>query len=59
MTELTAADLAVMPEARAWVADCQWADGDSCEELSDATIKAGVDRHYDGGWAGFVASCQA
>jgi hypothetical protein len=47
----------IMPEARAWVADCQWADGDTCELLSDAAIRAGIDRHYDGGWAGFVASC--
>jgi hypothetical protein len=47
----------VMAEARAWVADCTWADGDTCEYLSDDTIRHGIERHYEGGWAAFIASC--
>jgi hypothetical protein len=50
-------DSDVMAEARGWVADCQWADGDSGEHLSDATIQRGIERHYDGGWIAFVRSC--
>jgi hypothetical protein len=40
-------------DARAWVADCAWADDTAC--LPDAAIVRGVARHYDGGWAGFLA----
>ena len=50
----------VMAEARAWVDDCQWGEGEAMGSeagLSDATIRRGIDRHYAGGWAGFVASC--
>jgi hypothetical protein len=44
---------AQVTEARAWVADCMWADDTA--SLPDAAIVAGVQRHYDGGWAGFLA----
>lgn len=40
-------------DARAWAADCTWAD--DTESLPDAAIVRGVARHYDGGWAAFVA----
>jgi hypothetical protein len=40
-------------DARAWVADCTWLDDTSA--LPDAAIVAGVQRHYEGGWAGFLA----
>jgi hypothetical protein len=39
-------------DARAWVADCLWAD--DTEHLSDAAIVRGVATHYDGGWRAFV-----
>lgn len=42
-------------DARAWVADCTWVeDGEELKHLSDEEIRAGVERNYDGGWAGFV-----
>lgn len=47
--------------ARGWVADCGWADladGDVAD-LSDVQIVAGVNRHYAGGWAAFVAAERA
>jgi len=41
-------------DARAWVADCTWLDDTSA--LPDAAIVAGVQRHYEGGWAGCLAA---
>jgi hypothetical protein len=44
-------------EARWWVADCLWADltdGD-VDTLPVLALVRGVDRHYAGGWQGFVA----
>lgn len=43
----------LITEARGWVADCEWQD--ETNHLTDAQIKAGVNRHYVGGWAQFVA----
>ena len=48
-----AADL--MAEARAWLADLEWADEPDFAAMSDERIRAGVQRHYGGGWAGFAA----
>lgn len=47
-----------LQEARCWIADCDWADDDLDPwGLSDEEVRAGVGRHYVGGWAGFVADC--
>lgn len=50
---LTAAEIA---EARAWIADCMWADlePEDIAELSDAVVISGVARFFDGGLAAFV-----
>ena len=45
----------LMSEARGWLADLEWADEPDFAAMSDERIRRGVDRHYDGGWAGFVA----
>lgn len=49
---------ALMSEARAWVADCEWAeDAEDVAALPDAAIRAGVARHYAGGWEAFARDC--
>jgi hypothetical protein len=45
-----------LADARAWVADCTWLDDTS--GLGDAAIVAGVQRHYEGGWAAFLADAR-
>jgi hypothetical protein len=41
--------------AREWVADCQWLEEpEDLEELEPERVRAGVEKHYAGGWAGFV-----
>lgn len=40
--------------ARDWVTDCDWKDNDHLDGYSDEDIVRGVNRHYDGGWSGFV-----
>jgi hypothetical protein len=44
-------------EARAWLADLEWADEPDFSVMTDEQIWRGVNRHYDGGWAGFTADC--
>lgn len=47
---------------RSWVKDCQWADvpeESDVDEMSDAEIIAGVNRHYDGGVHQFMMDCEA
>ena len=44
----------LMTEARGWIADCEWADDFDVDALTAEQIRRGIDRHYDGGWAGFV-----
>lgn len=45
--------------AREWVADCVWIeDPEDIEEMTDAQILAGVERHYDGGLAQFIADAE-
>lgn len=46
--------LDLIREARSWIADC-FEDVDVAE-LSDAEVRSGVQRHYEGGWAAFVAA---
>ena len=48
---------ALRARARSWVADCVWADLET-DDLTDAALRAGIERHYDGGWAGFLADCE-
>lgn len=54
-SKLTAEQLT---EARAWIAECLWAD--MCEEdiaeLTDRRVERGIARHFGGGIAGFVAT---
>ena len=45
----------LISEARAWLADLEWADEPDFAAMTDEQIRRGVQRHYDGGWAGFVA----
>jgi len=56
-------DLAARPreavrDARAWLLDCEWAEGeDAVEEiqvLNALGIIMAVERHYDGGWKAFL-----
>jgi len=44
---------AELTEARAWIADCEWADDTT--DLTDAEVVRGIAYHYDGGWAGFIS----
>ena len=40
----------VLCEARGWVGDCAWREEpQELDELPDAAILAGLDRHYAGG----------
>jgi hypothetical protein len=46
----------VLSAARGWIADNVWediADEGDVADLSDAEVVAGIQRHCDGGWAGF------
>jgi len=45
----------LIKEARAWLADLEWADEPDFAAMTDEQIKRGVSRHYDGGWAGFAS----
>lgn len=45
----------LIAEARAWISDCEWADGVDPAALTDDEVWGGIERHYSGGWAGFVA----
>lgn len=49
----------VYAEAYAWIADCHWADllGEEVPDLTFTQVRRGIDRHYEGGWWAFVASC--
>jgi hypothetical protein len=48
---LKSASAEMMAEARGWLEDCF---DDLPGDLSDAEVVKGVNRHYDGGWAGFA-----
>ena len=51
----TMATPAQLTEARGWISDCQWADIADDSEVSDRQVVRGVQRHYAGGWIGFLA----
>ncbi len=44
-------------EMRDWISDCTWGDLDpeEIDDLPDEAVVRGVDTHYDGGVAGFLA----
>ena len=43
----------LLKEARGWIADCfEYTDVDP-DSLTDQAVRRGIDRHYEGGWAGF------
>jgi hypothetical protein len=44
----------VIADMRGWIGDCQWADVDQVEDLTDAEVIAGVEAHYEGGVHQFV-----
>lgn len=55
--EIQRLDPDLIRAARAWVADCSWAELNSDEDvadLSDAEIIRGIQRHYAGGLAQFT-----
>lgn len=43
----------ILSDMRAWVMDCEWIDDPS--ELPSSEIARGVERHYEGGIASFIA----
>lgn len=50
----------VVADMREWVADCAWVeieDEDDLAALTEYEIIRGVQRHYSGGVAAFVATC--
>jgi len=44
-------------EARLWIADCVWGDleDDEIDSLTASEVLRGISRHYEGGWAQFLA----
>ena len=53
--------VAQIQAAREWMKDCEWRDldADEIDDLDADEVIAGVDRHYVGGWSGFVAEMEA
>jgi hypothetical protein len=45
-----------LTEARGWIADCEWADDIDVSELTDGAVERGIQRHYSGGVAEFIAN---
>ena len=54
-----AATPAQLREARGWIADCEWGDltRASIRRLTADQVVRGIEAHYCGGWAAFVAEC--
>ena len=52
---------ALIEQARGWLAELDWADRDHIDfaVLTPAEVQWAVERHYHGGWAGFVADGEA
>lgn len=50
------AQASLISAARSWAADCEWLDldGEDIADMSDAQVVAGVEAHYEGGWAAFA-----
>jgi len=53
--ERKAREAGLLNAARDWIADCQWAGDIDVAKLSDDAVRAGIQVHYDGGWAQFIA----
>lgn len=55
-------DQETIQQMRGWVKECEWEqsldDPDFVDGLTDAEVLAGVDNHYGGGAAQFVADGQ-
>ena len=52
---LTMSDAELNTAAREWVSECTWKeDPEDLEDLTDAEVRRGVNRHYEGGWQQFV-----
>lgn len=49
---------AVIAEARAWLKDCAWRDAEpeDIDVMPTWAIVGAVSRHYEGGWAAFLAN---
>jgi len=58
-TPQTANGPGLLAEARDWIADCAWRnlEPEDVAGLSDAQVRAGVERHYEGGWEQFALDC--
>lgn len=41
--------------ARNWIADCEWKDNDTLDDLTNHEIVRGINRHYVGGWKAFTS----
>ena len=45
-----------VPAMREWIADCEWGENaDDLATLTDAEVVVGIQRHYAGGVAQFIA----
>lgn len=47
--------------AKEWIGECQWAENyedDEIEELSQAAIEKGINKHYAGGLIQFKKDCE-
>lgn len=56
-----ATEIALIAEARSWLADCEWREADPDDLMDedlypDTAIRAAVGRHYEGGWHQFVVA---
>lgn len=51
----------LIEEAREWIRECTWGDlyPEGVDALLGHEIKAGVRRHYGGGWEQFAADAEA
>ena len=49
----------LLTQARGWIADCFEAADVDPDSLADQSVRAGVDRHYEGGWTEFRRAEQA
>ena len=58
LLDLTPRVRQAVEEARAWLLDCEWAEGEDAREtirlLNHVGIVSAVERHYEGGWLEFL-----
>jgi len=55
--EICRIDPELISAARSWIADCEWANigPDDIADLAHIDVIAGIQQHYQGGWAQFTA----